>query len=606
MIVPTSPPIALFAYARPEHLRRTLACLRNNRVPLIYAFSDGPRTADKAPLVDQVRAILRGIQWCEVVLCERDENWGLGRSILAGVGTVLMHHGTCLVFEDDLICVPGTYDYLSAALHHYRDDPRIMSVTGWTHPLVTPSDVGDQPYFDGRAECLVWGTWARAWQGMNDLTASEMMLAAELRGVDRDAYGRDLPGMAEAEIRQNIWAVRLLYHHILQGGLCLRPPWSLVEHIGFDAEATNASDGSRWANPPLRPCPPLPSNWPEPIEHPACASLHRAAFPPVPPRLAQPAMTLTARIKGGVRRLAVAASGSDRFATMTPREFLGLCTPPVARLGYRVLRHRLRPDRPADPGAAARPECLGLAGNYTSWSAAQADSEGYDADIILERTRTALLKVKRGEAVYERDSVLFDEVQYAWPMLAGLMWVAARGDGRLDVLDVGGSLGSTYYQNRAFLAGLARVRWNIVEQPSQVQAGRREFQDERLRFYGSVDECLADTRPNVILLSGVLQYLEQPYDVLDDLLAAPCQFLIIDRTPFWGGSADRLCVQHVPSEIYSASYPSWIFSTQRFRSILSLHWEVVSEFDSLDRLPGPVPLMYRGLIAVRRPTREAT
>jgi len=51
-------PIILFAYTRPDHLRRTLACLRENQVPLIYAFSDGPRTPDKAPLVAQVRDIL--------------------------------------------------------------------------------------------------------------------------------------------------------------------------------------------------------------------------------------------------------------------------------------------------------------------------------------------------------------------------------------------------------------------------------------------------------------------------------------------------------------------------------------------------------------------
>ena len=149
-------PIALFAYARPDHLRRTLACLRDNRVPLIYAFCDGPKTPDKSPLVAAVRALLREVDWCQVLLIERDENWGLGRSILAGVTEVLSRHDACLVFEDDLICVPGSYDYLSAALLHYRDDPRVMSVTGWTHPRLTPDDVVDWPYFDGTC-CRMFG-----------------------------------------------------------------------------------------------------------------------------------------------------------------------------------------------------------------------------------------------------------------------------------------------------------------------------------------------------------------------------------------------------------------------------------------------------------------
>jgi len=243
----------------------------------------------------------------------------------------------------------------------------------------------------------------------------------------------------------------------------------------------------------------------------------------------------------------------------------------------------------------------GLTGDYAKWETAQADSMGYDTDIILSRKVDALGKIKRGEAVYERDSVLFDEIQYAWPLLAGLLWVAACSAGKLNVLDFGGSLGSTWFQNRAFLNGLHDLRWNIIEQPHYVEEGQNEFQNDQLRFYGSVTECLEETEPNVILLSGVLQYLEQPYDLLDSLRSSPCEFLIIDRTPFWAGSADRICVQQVPPEIYPASFPSWIFSTQRFRSILSLNWDVVAEFDSIDRLPAQVPISHCGMIAKRQP-----
>ena len=236
-------PIILFAYNRPDHLHRTVDCLRENKVPLIYAFSDGPRTSDKAPAVAQVRDLLRAIDWCEVVLCERETNLGLGRAILTGVTEVLDKHESAIIFEDDLICVPGTYEYLCAALDQYQDDDRVMSITGWTHPLVTPADVAVLPYFDGRAECLVWGTWARAWHGM-EIDAKALMEQCKDQGIDIYRYGADLVNMAKAELRQNIWAVRLLYLHILKKGLCLRPPWSMVEHIGFDASATNARNES--------------------------------------------------------------------------------------------------------------------------------------------------------------------------------------------------------------------------------------------------------------------------------------------------------------------------------------------------------------------------
>ena len=245
-------------------------------------------------------------------------------------------------------------------------------------------------------------------------------------------------------------------------------------------------------------------------------------------------------------------------------------------------------------------DIYGLSGDYRSWDVAIAASTGYDSGIILEKTKEALLKVKSGEAAYERDSVLFDDIQYAWPLLTGLMWVAARCKGRLNVLDFGGSLGSTYFQNRVFLSALPGMRWNIVEQTRHVETGKTYFEDDYLHFYAGVTECLADTQPNVIVLSSVLQYLEHPYIILDQLLdELPCDHIIIDRTPFWAGPTDRLCVQTVPPSIYPASYPSWIFSRPKFNGYLQKEWKGLAAFDNPDRMSGPVDFAYQGMIIVR-------
>jgi hypothetical protein len=276
-------PIVLFAYNRPDCLRQTLACLRENQAPLIYAFSDGPKTPEAADRVEEVRNILRCIDWCDVILCEREANLGLGVSIRTGVAEVLKEHEMIIVFEDDLICAPGAYDYLCAALRHYKDDHRVMSVTGWTHPRITPKDVGDQPYFDGRAESLCWGTWRRAWKGMDQHDAAGLMKLCRAKGINVYRCGADLVEMARIEHGSNIWAVRFLYHHILNGGLCLRPPWSMVEHIGNDGTNVRVRGEWEWTNPPLKAPPPIPKKWPKPVEHPSCEDLNKAAFGAKPP-----------------------------------------------------------------------------------------------------------------------------------------------------------------------------------------------------------------------------------------------------------------------------------------------------------------------------------
>ena len=265
---------------------------------------------------------------------------------------------------------------------------------------------------------------------------------------------------------------------------------------------------------------------------------------------------------------------------MGVKRLLRYITPPV----FVHLAKRLRGNGPT--GA------YGLSGDYRSWDEALAASTGYDSEIILEKTRTSLLKVKNGEAAYERDSDLFDEIEYAWPVLAGLMWVAARCGGMLNVLDFGGSLGSTYFQNRVFLSALPQVRWNVVEQSRHVATGKAWFADDRLRFYADISDCLADTQPNVVLLSGVLQYLEHPYDLLAAVLKLSGICVIIDRTPYWSGDYDRLSIQRVDPKIFDTSYPMWVFSLRKFRE--ALRGAVFEEFESFEN--GLFGLMWKGFI----------
>jgi hypothetical protein len=270
-------PVVLFAYARSDHLVRVLACLRENAVPLIYAFADGAKGPADTLLVNKTRALLRAVDWCEIRLHERPKNLGLGKNVLAGVTEVAASHEMFVVWEDDLICVPGTYAWLSAALRHYVNDSQVMSVTGWIHPRVVPKNISGSSYFDGRAECWVWGAYARSWRGMEQSALSKMKIA-QASGIPPNIYGFDLPEMARIEADKNIWAVRWLYHHIQNKGLCLRPPWSMVEHIGFDRSATNAGSPDGWNNPPLREAPKA-GWWPLVKENPSCPRLWRRAYP---------------------------------------------------------------------------------------------------------------------------------------------------------------------------------------------------------------------------------------------------------------------------------------------------------------------------------------
>jgi putative methyltransferase (TIGR04325 family) len=252
-------------------------------------------------------------------------------------------------------------------------------------------------------------------------------------------------------------------------------------------------------------------------------------------------------------------------------------------------------------GAASRRQHLSFVDGFASWQQAKAASTGYEAPSILEKVAQASLKVKRGEAAYERDSVIFDTVQHNWPVLAGLMWVAAKR-GSLNVLDVGGALGTSYFENRRFLETLA-VRWNIVEQSHFVDRGRRDFEDGRLRFFGSVREAANEAAPHAALMGCVLQYLEAPYECLGQVAALAPDLIILDRLPLCEEPEDCLCVQRVPAEIYDASYPCWLFSRAKLDAWMTRNgWRLMDTYETAEgsmRTVSGRPLRFTGLLLAR-------
>ena len=221
----------------------------------------------------------------------------------------------------------------------------------------------------------------------------------------------------------------------------------------------------------------------------------------------------------------------------------------------------------------------GWFGNYRTWEEAKAVTKGYDAELILETVLKSTLKVNKGEYPYERDSVLFEQIQYDWPLLTGLLWVAAKNRGELNVLDYGGSLGSSYRQNKKFLDPLFSLRWNIIEQSNYVETGKKYIEDDSLRFFNTVQSCLESTKPNLILVSSVLNYINEPYKLLETLSSLRIPYMILERIPLIEAQTDRLTIQRVSPKIYDASYPAWFFSKDKFLQFIQKDFQIHEMYD---------------------------
>jgi len=232
-----------------------------------------------------------------------------------------------------------------------------------------------------------------------------------------------------------------------------------------------------------------------------------------------------------------------------------------------------------------RTPVVGFSGTYDSWEAASAAASGYDSAAILSKVAVATRKVAAGEAVFERDSVLFDEIHYSWPLLASLLYVATVA-GSLRVIDFGGSLGSSWRQNRRFIDRLTvPVTWRVVEQQNFVAEGRRSFSTEVLQFHDSIADAAAGGA-DVVLFSSSLCYVAEPARCVDEAWQSGCRFLIVDRLPLIRGARDRIRQQHVHEPIYEASYPIRLFGSDNLFDSLFARWQLIEQWDS-DLQPDP-------------------
>jgi putative methyltransferase (TIGR04325 family) len=547
-------PIALFVYSRLDHTRRTVESVLTNPEAAdtdLIIFSDSAKTADKEKSVADVRAYLGEISgFRSVAIHERPNNFGLAKSITSGVTQVLNECDSVVVLEDDMVVSPYFLRYMNDGLKKYAEDEKVASIHGYVYPVAEPLP---ETFFLRGADCWGWATWRRAWKLFNPdgrFLLGELERQNLIKAFDfNSAYGFSQMLQGQLVGKNDSWAVRWHASAFLANKLTLYPGRSLVHNIGNDSSGTHCGTTSALdAQLSDRP-------------------IQLKDIDVKPSKTAEQAIERFFRTKTSkVKRVFTTALGKkpSRILSRLANDWL----PPVIN---RQLRRFVG-------GGAIRFE-----GPFGTWAEATQRSSGYDSQEILDKVLAATLKVKNGEAAYERDSVLFDEVQYSWPVTAALMYAAARNKGRLSVLDFGGSLGSSYFQNREFLKDLIEVRWSVIEQPHFVEAGRKYIQDERLRFFGSIDEYSKSEKADLVVLSSVLQYLDNPHEMLQTLLALDAEIIILDLTIVNSGLTDIPYIQKIPSNIYSAEYPAWSLSAQKLgESLANANYQQVSTFKTLD------------------------
>lgn len=247
-------PVVLFVYNRLAHTRRTIEALRNNHGAAetdLIVFADAAKSSGEENAVAAVQEFLdddqTGQGFKSFQVSKRPENFGLARSIIEGVSSVLEASSACIVLEDDIVTSPFFLNYMNTALNHYAQIPEVWHISGYNFPIET-AGLPETFFFRG-ASCWGWGTWKDRWQSFSkdpeDLIRhfdSEQIYEFDYKGVSNN-WGQVVDNSRGVK---NTWAVFWYATVFRHQGLCLHPANSLTINIGHDGSGEHCKSNEKY------------------------------------------------------------------------------------------------------------------------------------------------------------------------------------------------------------------------------------------------------------------------------------------------------------------------------------------------------------------------
>lgn len=250
-------PVAVFAYNRPQHLKRTMESLKAGKgfeKHHVFIFSDGPKdNGEDIQLINNTREIADAFSiFKNVSVIKSETNKGLAKSIISGVSELMKSYGKAIIVEDDLILSPVFLDFMERALEFYSQSGEVFSVSGYSLPLKKLQNYEHDIYFLPRCSSWGWASWKDRWDKVDwEVSDFGEFINNKFSIEAFDQGGSDLTDMLERQQKGIIdsWAIRWNYAHFKYNGLSVVPAVSLVANGGADSSGSNVKSTGRYKTP---------------------------------------------------------------------------------------------------------------------------------------------------------------------------------------------------------------------------------------------------------------------------------------------------------------------------------------------------------------------
>lgn len=235
-------PIVIVTYNRINHLKQTINALKNNTLAKdsdLFIYIDGPKKGHEKIIkkVYDYAITIDGFRSVKVKLWEVNS---YPENINKAFDEIINRFNKIILLEDDIVTAPGFLTFMNEALEFYKDDDRIITISGYKYPIKykeIAEDVFITNYFSG------WGmgTWKNKFcKEMIDTYSKNNFVKTkdDYKKARLKSYNNKL---LDHQKYIDAFDSRVTYYEYYNNKYTLYPSKSLVKNIGFDGSGLHVS-----------------------------------------------------------------------------------------------------------------------------------------------------------------------------------------------------------------------------------------------------------------------------------------------------------------------------------------------------------------------------
>lgn len=248
-------PVLLIVFNRPHLTQRALQAICAAQPKTLLVAADGARSEDEKALCEATREVITQSNFeGQLETNYADNNMGCGVRVRTAIDWALSKYESVIVLEDDCIANPSFFSYCEVLLDRYRDDERVMHISG-NNFQAAQTKFPHSYYFSKYSHAWGWATWRRAWQ-LNDWNLSQWPELRTQNWLEKHCeeplereYWQQIFDSSQTR-SHDIWDYQWMFSCWLHNGLIVIPAVNLVSNIGTGDDATHTRECGRFFNLP--------------------------------------------------------------------------------------------------------------------------------------------------------------------------------------------------------------------------------------------------------------------------------------------------------------------------------------------------------------------